>query len=279
MIGRIWGFLHARTDRRTLEAFRIALGAVSFLWLLAGSFHWSRDYGPDGMMAQFSRTEGPTWGWRLLEILPGHESTLLVIGVALHLLFIAGIRARECSAGLWLWHHALLSINFVAANSEQFMFRWMFLYGIFLPWGRMWAWRSGRSSGRTVRSWALRLVQVQVVLVYLISTLAKLVSDRMWRDGEAVYYVLSDPLWSRVAGQSWYLAAGVPEFLTYSSLFLEGAFPFVIWWKRARPFLVAALVLFHLGLALVMQHIGFFSLSMAVALMSWWPTTFRKNWT
>jgi hypothetical protein len=60
--------------------------------------------------------------------------------------------------------------------------------------------------------------------------------------------------------------------MTYSSLALEGSFAFLIWWRKARPLLVASLIVFHLSLSLIMQHIGFFSLIMVASLLVWTKT-------
>lgn len=258
--------LQAKTTLWTLSLLRLCLGLVSFLWLISNLPHLSRDYSLNGMM-QLMMTATPTWGWKLMSSIPGHETTLFALGIFLHIVFLHGRFAQSASLALWAWHKCLISINAISMNSEQYMFMWMFLYGAFMPWST----NSKIFDTEDKRdSLALRLFQVHVCLIYAISTYWKIKLDPAWFHGESVAYVLMHPLWSKVSGQEWIVLSGLPQVLTYSSLILEGSFAIFVWYPFFRRFFVFSLLIFHFCLGLFfMRHIGFFTMAMMTALLAW----------
>lgn len=96
--------------------------------------------------------------------------------------------------------------------------------------------------------WALRLMQVQVCLVYLSSALSKL-SGPLWRDGTAVYYALRLPECARFpvpfidAGHLWLV-----NLLTYGTVATELSLALLIWVPGLRLYVLAAGALLHLGI-------------------------------
>ncbi|MFN7729840.1 MAG: hypothetical protein ACK5P7_11845 [Bdellovibrio sp.] len=260
----IYRWMFAKIDPLPLKVWRLAVGSVSLLWWLSNLTHWTRDYTVDGIM-RLALTQQALPAWRILELIPGGSWTVFGLGIFVHLLFLANRATRWASLGIWLLHSFLISLNSLAMNSEQYMFLWIFLYGFFVPW-------TASRRQRPIHSMAVRLFQVHICLIYWISTFWKLRLDPAWFNGESVYYILMHPLWSRVAGQSWVAWSGAAPLMTYSSLLLEGSFAFLIWWRKARPLLVASLIVFHLSLSLIMQHIGFFSLIMVASLLVWTTT-------
>lgn len=263
-VASAYRWMFVRLEPLPLRFWRLALGTVSLLWLLSNLTNWSRDYTPDGMMKLYV-SQNPIPAWDTLALIPGGSWTLLAAGFLVHLFFLAGLYPRVMSLLIWCVHGFLISLNPFSMNSEQYMFLWMFLYGAFIPW-------AAEKTGQPAHSMAARLFQIHVCLIYLISTFWKIKLDPAWFNGQSVYYVLMHPLWSRVAGQEWVAWAGVAQLFTYSSLVLEGSFAFLVWWRQARPLLVFGLMVFHLSLSMVMQHIGFFSLAMIASLFAWTRT-------
>lgn len=102
--------------------------------------------------------------------------------------------------------------------------------------------------------WALRLVQIQVVTVYLGTVVEKLRSET-WPDGTALYYAFASPDLVRVsmplADQRLAVMA-----MTYGLLAVEVAIVLLVWPRRTRPYVLAAGVLAH-----VLGHV-FFVLSL-----------------
>jgi hypothetical protein len=103
----------------------------------------------------------------------------------------------------------------------------------------------------------LRLIRLQVALVYLSSGLWKLL-DPHWRDGSAVHYVLNSNVYRRYPGS---LPAGVDSvttLITYAILAWELSFAFLILSARTRRIALIAGVLVHLGFLATIE-IGPFS--------------------
>jgi hypothetical protein len=106
---------------------------------------------------------------------------------------------------------------------------------------------SAPSSSLRLNPWAQRLLQVQLLLVYVQGSIYKMLGPS-WRDGTAVYYVSRHTQWQRLPVPFLFDQLWTCKFLTWSTLFFETSFWILIWIKKLRyPILLAGL-LFHLGL-------------------------------
>ena len=119
--------------------------------------------------------------------------------------------------------------------------------------------------------WALRLLQVHVALVYAFSLPDKLTLDTAWIDGTAVYYAAMSEYWGRLPWHSWFYGPLLAPALTWGTLLVEAGVPLLVWFRRTRPWIVAAGVGMHLGIAVLVDNVGFFTLGMAAALLAF-PT-------
>lgn len=104
--------------------------------------------------------------------------------------------------------------------------------------------------------WSVRLIQIQLCLVYLFTGLAKIGED--WLNGEAIYWVLNDLSLTR-----WpYAWLPVPMLLcrlfSWATLLFELGFPLIVLVPRLRPWLLSAGVVFHIGIFASME-VGWFS--------------------
>jgi hypothetical protein len=139
----------------------------------------------------------------------------------------------------------------------------------FLVWtdcGAVWsidAWRrrgqraSRQGLGSSSVIAPLRLIRLQVALIYLSSGLWKL-PDPHWRDGSAVHYVLNNNLYRRFPGSLPPSLDNVATLLTYGILAWELSFAFLILSARTRRIALLAGVLVHLGFLATIE-IGPFS--------------------
>jgi len=129
-------------------------------------------------------------------------------------------------------------------------------------------------------NFALRLVQVHFCIIYLVSGTSKLLGPAWW-SGTALWLCLANynfapmrvglydqaliflcqhrPLWEMC------LTSGV-----VFTLFTEIGFPFLVWRRHWRPFMVSCSVLLHLGIGLVMG-LSVFSLLMLVMVLAFVP--------
>ncbi|MBX5451830.1 MAG: HTTM domain-containing protein, partial [Thermogemmatispora sp.] len=88
--------------------------------------------------------------------------------------------------------------------------------------------------------------------MYLISSLAK-AQGVLWYQGTALYYVLRVSEFSLPAVSPLiYNNVLLSSLLTYATLLFQVAFPFLIWNKYTRPFMIIGAVLLHTAIAVVM---------------------------
>jgi len=142
------------------------------------------------------------------------------------------------------------------------------LWLCFAEKGQSWSIDSWRAGGmRTpVPYWPLRMIQVQVTLVYGVTGLAKL-STPIWQEGAALFYSLQ---WSGASNRLGVWLAQhrmATAILTYWALLLELAFPILVWWPPTRLLILAMGVGLHAGIDLFM-HIRFFFFTMLLGYLS-----------
>jgi hypothetical protein len=198
-----------------------------------------------------------------------------------------GWRTRLMTFVCWLlacsFHTRLAWLN----NGADSLYRLGLFYLIFSRAGAVWsldAWRQQRRAERLgeavpaqvlVPAWPVRLLQIQLILMYFFTFLAKVTAGypedelragNWWAairgqdywNGEAVYWVLNDTTLHRFPYHMVPIPLFVCRVLTWGTLIFEGGFAFFVVWKRTRPALLVIGVLFHLGI-LLHTEVGWFS--------------------
>lgn len=153
----------------------------------------------------------------------------------------------------------------------------------------VWADCSGRPSFDATRRmcaggdcqpvWPLRLIQIQLALLYASSGLFKLLGAA-WRDGSAIHFTTSQNVYARIfdvyafpASLDWTLTLA-----TYSTLFWEMSFPFLLLNRTTRKAALLMGVGVHLGIALLME-VGPFSWMMLASYVAFldprWAARFK----
>ena len=133
--------------------------------------------------------------------------------------------------------------------------------------------RVGDRRSRVIPLWPLKVIQIQVALIYLRTALAK-IGTEPWQDGSAVYYALaalgSDLIPSIL---QWKLLLTL---LTYGAWFIEFSFAVLVFWKPTRWLALLSALLLHAGIDVLMA-IRLFGLVMVVGLSSFvLPSEWRR---
>jgi hypothetical protein len=103
----------------------------------------------------------------------------------------------------------------------------------------------------------LLLLATQVVVVYLMAGLYK-VQGQLWQDGTALYYILNVPefflpgVTPLVVQSDWVLVIGA-----YTTVLASVFFPVLVLFRAGRPIAVAAMLTFHLAIAVLMGLTSF----------------------
>lgn len=118
--------------------------------------------------------------------------------------------------------------------------------------------------------WALRFLQIDIAVGYFLSMWAKLQGDT-WHDGTAMGLALRITDVQRWAAPEWLFDQSVLlNLLTWGTLAFEGAFVFLVWKRRWRPWVLGVGILFHIGID-VFIDVGFFSYAMVAAYLAFLP--------
>jgi len=263
---RLW---FARVDARDLAGMRIAMGLLLLVWHV---FMW-----PD---LDLLTLDGPMdmqllhnkWTPYRLDFFDGYTLAELqgvhIVGGLLILAFTVGAGTPAVSwlilIGLATYWHRSPWIQ----NGGDRLTRIMMFYMCLSPCGRAWSVDSwlARRLGRPLKTdapiTAIRLIQLQMVVMYTYTGIAKL-EGFTWHQGTALYYSWLDVSYVRwpelmetlvgYAPIRWIGSIGV-----WGTLVWEVGFLPLIAWKRTRvPTLIAGLV-FHGGIWLTLA-VGIFS--------------------
>jgi predicted DCC family thiol-disulfide oxidoreductase YuxK len=126
-----------------------------------------------------------------------------------------------------------------------------------------------------------RLMQIQMATLFFYSAISKLGGDDWWY-GDAIWFVFTTDehyngfILKVLASQYWLVNVG-----TYGTILIEIAFPFLIWQRSTRPYLLAGALLLH-GLFAVLMGLFYFSFVMTMGHMSFvrpeWLTRLGLAW-
>jgi uncharacterized membrane protein YphA (DoxX/SURF4 family) len=181
----------------------------------------------------FHRTLERRWRWSLLY---GVEDARIIYAALIAWLVAAaclllGLGTRLAAIGVWLLSTSFANINSYLDNAGDQVRYILTLYLMLTPCGAAWsldAWlrrRRGKLLGRVmVYPWALRLLFVQMVLVYWCNGIYKATGSD-WPSGDSLYYVLGDlqlTRWSYAQFPAPYLFT---KLLSWTVLVWEVTFP------------------------------------------------------
>lgn len=249
---------------------RIILGVTIFGWSATMMFDVGDLLGPDAVVPP----EGASRYFRWLPI----ESTWAIWAALIGLLIAAiaitiGFRP---TAFLLLAFVLLVSVQRRTPeilNSGDLILRNLALLFALCPTGAAGSFDRWRRVGRDdfwtaplVAPWGLRLVQLQVSMVYLFAFWSK--SGDLWRNGTAVSTALRLDDLQRFGEIDWLVGnIVIVALLTWGTLIVELALGVLLWVKRLRPFLIVVGLLLHLFID-VFLLVGFFGPALAAGLMS-----------
>lgn len=261
-------------DRRpawTIAMVRVLYGSMLLAWTVSSLVDAGTWFASDGPVPPRFATTG---GWTIADL----DTTGTAV-VALVVLLLAGVAiVVGWHPTPWLVLSFLLLVavqrrNPLILNSGDLILRNLALLLAFCPTGAALSvdrWRRhGRDSLWTaplVAPWGLRLVQLQMIVVYFFAFWSK--SGSTWHNGTAVSTALRLDDLQRI-GAPWFMTDNVPivAMLTWGALAIELALALLLWYRPARFALIVLAILLHSmidGLMLV----GFFGPVMVIGLLS-----------
>jgi hypothetical protein len=185
------------------------------------------------------------------------------IAVTQTALLLVGCLSRVNAVCLFVWLVSFQNRNPLLLNGEDTVMRLLAFLLIWMPIGQCWsldAWLWPRLRGVRLPSvlpaeaatsapgWGLRLLQIQMCIIFLSAGLCKLGGDA-WLDGTALYYVARlDDYFGRFPAPDWPFDKpwGVALF-TWTVIAVELLVPVFLWFRETRRLCLLVLVLFHLA--------------------------------
>jgi hypothetical protein len=259
---------------------RIVIGIGVLGWAISMWFEVQAFLSKDGLIPP--DIAGSSWSWLPLESAASVRLPLIaLIGAAVAI--IAGWRPTIWLLVAFVLLVAIQRRDEFVLNSGDVILRNLTLLLAFSPTGAALSVdrirRHGRSAFLTsamVAPWGMRLVQLQMMVVYLFAFRSK--SGEFWTNGSAVSTVFRLDDLQRF-GTIDFLVENVVivTFLTWSTLIIELALGTLLWAKRLRPPLIVLGVLLHLMID-VLVLVGFFSIAMIAGLMTFLDADRIESW-
>jgi uncharacterized membrane protein YphA (DoxX/SURF4 family) len=277
---RFW-FRDAETS--TLALLRIAFGVVVFAWTISLAPGLYSFFADDGILPGYP--DGGTGAWGLLQI----DSSAAAVTVLYLLLLVAslcllvGFKTRLAAVIVFVCLVSFARRDPWVLNSGDLLVVVLSFYLMLAPSGEALSvdrWLGARSRfwefpRRSL--WPLRLVQVQVSLLYFFAVWAKLRGDT-WNDGTAVSYAFRLEDLERFPVPGFVTDSVVlSNFLTYGTLGVELALAILVWNGKLRPWVLLLGVALHLGIDYAVR-VGFFSYAALVAYIAFIPPETVSAW-
>jgi hypothetical protein len=261
---RRWAF--DPVDTAPMAALRIACALLTLGWALSLLPDAQAFLADDGL------TSGPvdgSAGWWTVTGLPAYGGVLGLIGFAL--LLLVGWHTRVAAVVVAVGLIALQRRDVYVLNSGDLLLRELAVFVALMPSGECWSLDARRRGAAALRApWGLRLLQVQVSVLYLFSVVAKL-GGRSWQDGSAVGQALQlEDLQRLEVPLAVATSVTVSALLTYGTLLAEAFLVVGLWLPRTRWWAMAAGVSIHLGIEATLL-IGWFSLAVIACYLAFVP--------
>lgn len=262
--------LEAVRNGRRPSATSTAAIIVAALWAGVGLWLAARDnITPAGWLAD------------LLFVPWGRQPAALTAAAAVWALsaacLLVGYWTRTAAVFAWVLSTSFANINPDIDNAGDTVRGIILFYLMLTPCGAVWSLdrvlerRRGLRPGPIwISPWALRLLFIQMILIYFCNGIYKL-TGADWRSGDSLHYVLADVTLARFSASQFSLPTWLSRGLTWAVLVWEVGFPM---WMLARHTRVAALafgVVFHLAILATMELGSFvpYMLTLYVPLVPW----------
>jgi hypothetical protein len=270
-------------ETSTLALFRIAFGIVVVAWTISLAPALYSFFTDDGILPGHPDNGSGAWGLLQLDSSATAVTILYLFLLVGSLCLLVGFRTRLAAVVVFVCLVSFSRRDPWVLNSGDLLIFVLAFYLMLAPSGTAlsvdrWLGSRRRFWEFPKRSiWPLRLIQVQVSLLYFFAVWAK-VRGTTWNDGTAVSYAfrLEDLERFPVPG---FLTDTVVlvNLLTYGTLGVELALAILVWNGKLRPWVLLLGVGLHLGIDYAVR-VGFFSFAALVAYIAFLPPETVSSW-
>ncbi len=256
----------------SLAVLRIFFGVIALGWTVSLSGDLDAFFSHSGLLNQGPGGAG-TWG--VLAVFGSDLAVQVVFAVLLVacIALILGYQTRLAAVLVFVGILSLERRDPYVFNTGDGLIRLLAFYLMLAPAGAALSLDRRRLGSERFwefpqrAPWALRLMQVQLSILYLAGLWIKL-QGTTWNDGTAVSYA------ARISDLTRFPLPGflihstlLSNLMTYGTLAIEFSVPILIWNRRLRPWVMLAGISLHLGIEYSIR-VGFFSLAMLALYLS-----------
>lgn len=249
-------------------------------------------YGPEGVAPEGTHDAWLLSRWRWSILLFNTDDLTIVYGLfwlrfAVAALFLVGWHTRLMNLLLWLLTYAFVFRNPLLRNgADDTLLTALFLL-MFMPSGAAFSidswWKRRRTAvpdaPPTIPAWPVRLLQIQLCIIYLTTGLAKLREwPTTWWEGTSLHYVLNDITMTRWSYAQLPLPLWMTAIGTWLSVGWEVLFTPLVLFRRTRKWALWFGVVFHIAIWLTIE-VGWFSFYTLSLYGVWIPDRFWQRWT
>jgi hypothetical protein len=263
MIGERWNaFWFGPELAYTLGIVRIAFGGLLVVWTLWMYQGLNAALGPRGVVP--NPPSRPLM-WGVFHVFQTEQALLVgwAVLLASAIALMVGWHSRIAAILVFVLIFSLERRDPAIFNGGDALLRIEALFLALAPCGAALSLDQRRRSGsffsaQQIRPWALRLLQIQLSIVYLSTVVVKL-SGETWHNGTAVLYSLNQTDIQTIHLPA-FLAHNllISNALSWGTLVIEVALGTLVWNRRWRPWVLGAGVMLHLSIEMVLQ-VGFFT--------------------
>jgi hypothetical protein len=265
-------------ETSTLALVRIAFGLVVLAWTVTLAHDAYPFFTDSGVLPSPDYDPDAVAAWGVLDLFDSRLAVALVLAVLAlaSLSLAAGHWTRLAAVLVFVGLVSLQRRNPYVFNSGDGLLKVTAFYMMLAPAGLSLSldrWRRARGAFWEFprrAPWALRLMQVQLSVVYLSSLWTKL-SGTTWNDGTAISFAVRLDDLERFAAPAWIFGNElIANLLTYATLATEASIGILVWNRRLRPWVLGLGVALHLGIDLALR-VGFFTFALFVLYLAFLP--------
>jgi hypothetical protein len=261
-VGRAWNrFFHQPADGRLVVLLRVFYAAVLLVNVLLWWPNLERWFGGDGVLPK--DIAKVVFDSSAASLLPESRTALWTcyfIFLAQIVLLLVGVFPRVQAWCVFAWLVSFQHRQPMIWDSEDAVMRLLGFYLLFAPLqvGALIAWRRPvfdcPANAAAPSGWAIRLIQIQMCLIFLLAAFAKLHGDS-WLDGTAVYYAARLNEFAVIGAPTDFLfeSPWIVALLTWGTIAIEAVTPMLLWFRETRRTALVVLLLFHIGCMLTMH--------------------------
>ncbi|WP_425614731.1 HTTM domain-containing protein [Anatilimnocola sp. NA78] len=254
-------FFHGRIDARRPALVRIGFSLLMLVYLAVLYPDLDTWFGPHGLFpAEFDEQRKLPQLWSVLRwINPSDPAAsdwlhgLFWLNIVCVLMLLVGFCTRLNALAVFVLLVSWQNRNGTILEGEDTVFRLVNFYLLLMPSGRAWSidsllWRRQRDRCELVPAWGLRLLQLQMTVIFVAAGLHKL-GGNLWLDGTALSYVgrLDDTFGRFPVPHLLFETPILVRLMTWTVIIVEVFVPGLLWFRETRHAALALLVLFHLS--------------------------------